>query len=90
MSLIFELEVKGLATCCINWPDIPSKNRAMASLIGMDDDERVVMSISVGYPHPQRMVPYSQKQTLSELRTFNRMNTKYTQETALDLSQEET
>lgn len=72
MSLQFALEAQGLSSCCINWPDVATKEKAMAQAIGLGADERVVMCMSVGYPDPSGMVPYSQKKTVNELRSYNK------------------
>ncbi|TWT47369.1 nitroreductase family protein [Botrimarina hoheduenensis] len=73
MALEYALEVQGIATCSINWPDVRSREVAMAKLLGLKPDERVVMCISAGYPDTQGLVPYSQKKPLDELRSYNRM-----------------
>ncbi len=75
MGLLFALETLGLASCCINWPDIESREMAMEKTIGLDRDQRVVMCISVGYPLHEGMVPYSRKKTLSEIRSYNQLPT---------------
>jgi nitroreductase len=74
MALLFALEVRGLASCCINWPDMEAREQAMSDAIGLSPDERVVMCISVGYPLHEGHVPYSQKQTLCELRRYNTLS----------------
>ena len=71
MSLQFALEVQGVSSCSINWPDVASKNRQMARAIGLGSDERVVMCLSAGYPDPEAEVPFSQKKPLEELRSYN-------------------
>jgi nitroreductase len=71
MSFLFALETLGLSSCCINWPDIGSKEVAMRRELGLRDDERVIMLIAIGYPDPDGMVPYSQKKALTQVRTYN-------------------
>jgi nitroreductase len=71
MSMIFALEIQGLSTCCINWPDIESRENAIAELLGLAPDERPVMCMAIGYPDPEGMVAYSQKKPLAQLRTYN-------------------
>lgn len=73
MAFQFALESQGVASCSINWPDIRSREAAIARLLGLDHDERVVMCLSLGYPDPTGLVPYSQKKPLDELRAYNRM-----------------
>ena len=71
MSFMYALETLGLSSCPINWPDIESLERKMATLVGLEPDERVVMLISLGYPDPEGMVAYSQKKSLDQLRRYN-------------------
>ncbi len=71
MSLVFALEVQGLSSCCINWPDISSREKAMAKLLKLDPDERPVMCLSVGFSADDGMVAYSAKKPLSTIRRFN-------------------
>lgn len=71
MSFLFGLEVQGLSSCCVNWPEIEEKEVRMAELLGLDDDERPVMCIALGYPDPDGMVAYSQKKPLRQLRRYN-------------------
>ncbi len=71
MSFIFALECQGVSTCCINWPEIESKNEKMAKTLGLSTDERPVMCIAVGYPDPNGMVAYSAKKPLSIIRRYN-------------------
>ncbi len=71
MGFLYALEAQGLSSCCINWPDIETRERAMARRLGLAPDERVVMCISVGYPDPAGMVPFSQKKPMDELRRYH-------------------
>ena len=71
MSLLYALETLGLSSCCINWPDVDEPEKAMTALLNLEPDERVVMLISVGYPDPDGMVPFSQKKSLNEIRRYN-------------------
>jgi len=71
MAFLFALEVQGLGSCCLNWPDREPQERKMASILGLEPDERVVMLIALGYPDPKGLVAYSQKRPVAELRNFN-------------------
>ena len=71
MSFALALETLGLSSCLINWPDVPGQERAMADLIGLERWERVVMLCSVGYADPVGMIPFSQKKSLDEFRSYN-------------------
>ena len=71
MSLLYALETLGLSSCTLNWPDIEESEKEMSALLNLDLDERVILLISVGYPDPDAMVPYSQKKELDLLRSYN-------------------
>lgn len=71
MGFMYALEVQGLSSCPINWPDIEDKERKMSDLLGLAPDERPIMLVAIGYPDPDGLVAYSQKKPLDEARTFN-------------------
>jgi nitroreductase len=71
MAFQFGLETLGLSSCCINWPAIYSLENKMETLLHLEKYERIVMFLSVGYPDPEGLVPYSQKKVVDELRSFN-------------------
>jgi nitroreductase len=71
MGFLFALESLGLASCCINWPDIEEKERKLAELLNLAPDERPVMLIALGYPDPDGMVANSTKKSLNQLRRYN-------------------
>jgi nitroreductase len=73
MALIFALEAQGVATCCINWPDLPDREARMAKLLGLESYERVVMLLAYGYADPAGLVPSSAKRDLDSVRTFRRL-----------------
>jgi len=71
MGFLLALETLGLSACCVNWPDIESQERPMASLLRLSPDERPVMCLAIGYPDPNGMVAASTKKSLSQLRRYN-------------------
>lgn len=71
MSLMYALETLGLSSCPINWPDIEEKEQQMSNCLNLSPDERPVMLISVGYSDSDGMIPYSQKKTLDQIRSYN-------------------
>lgn len=70
MALLLSLEVQGLASCCINWPDIERLEKKMEKELGLVEHERPLMCISVGYPAENCEVPFSQKKSVDELAHF--------------------
>lgn len=71
MSFLLALETLGLSTCCINWPDIGSKEKKIRAELDLELHERVIMLIAIGYPDEDGLVPYSQKRAIPEVRSFN-------------------
>jgi nitroreductase len=73
MAFQFALEVQGVSSCPINWPEIPHLEGRMRKALSLAADDRPVLLISLGYPDPEGMVPFSQKKSLDELRSYNRV-----------------
>ena len=71
MAFQFALEVQGVSSCCINWPDVNVKEKEMAKALSLLPDERVVMCMSIGFPDPEGEVPFSQKRCLDDLRVYH-------------------
>jgi len=73
MSFELALETLGLSSCSINWRDDYTRTRKMSDLLGLEPDEVVIMLISVGYPDTKGLIPFSQKKSLKEMRTYNQV-----------------
>lgn len=71
MSFINALEVQGVGSCCINWPEIPEKEKKMAKILNLELDERPIMVIAFGYPDPKGLVANSSKKSLETLCKYN-------------------
>ena len=71
MGFQLALETLGLSSCCLNWPDVPRLEKRIRSVIHLEDHERIVMLMAIGYPDPDGGVPHSEKRPLSELRSWN-------------------
>ena len=67
MQLLLSLEILGLNSCVINWPDIVARDKKISELLGLKPHEKVVMLIAVGYGDEQGLIPFSQKKTADEL-----------------------
>lgn len=70
MILMLSLETLGLASCPINWPDIETREKTLSKYLSLQPEQRPIMMIGVGFPDPEGGIAYSQKATLSEIRTF--------------------
>ena len=73
MSFMFALETLSLSSCPINWPDVESLERQMDDVLALKPEERPIMLMAVGFPDPDGLVPYSQKRSISELRSYNEL-----------------
>lgn len=71
MSFVYALEVQGLGSCCINWPDIEDREQKMQKLLDLQPDERPIMLVALGYPDAEGMVANSTKKSLSIMRRYN-------------------
>lgn len=72
MCLILGLEVQGLSSCCLNWPQSSGLNDKAAEVLRLKPWERIVMMLAIGYPDESVQVPFSQKHKPQELGRFNR------------------
>lgn len=71
MNLLMALETQGLSSCVINWPDVEVREAKITKTLNLPEYEKVLMLVSVGWPDPNGLVPYSQKKSLKELRGYN-------------------
>ncbi|XEC96240.1 nitroreductase family protein [Paenibacillus tarimensis] len=71
MPFLYALEVQGLSSCPLNWPDIEEKERKLEQIIRTKKHERVIMFIAVGFPDENAEVAYSRKKDLAQLRSYN-------------------
>ena len=70
MSLLYALEVQGLATCCLNWCVTPKTDLAVHKLLDIPKSQKIIMYIAVGYPHEQTKVPRSHRKALGDVLAF--------------------
>ena len=69
MQLVLLLEVNNYATCIVNWSDIPSKNRKIKKLLGLESHEIVITTLAIGGKPNVYSTPISQKRSLYEFRS---------------------
>jgi len=74
MGFLYSLESNGVASCCINWPDLQEPERKISSLLGLASYERVVMLIAYGYADPDGLAPASPKFSLDHARRHSRLD----------------
>ncbi len=73
MSFVLGLEAQGIASVCINWPDIAEREKRMVKLLNLEQHERVVMLIGLGYADPDGDTPFSAKRSINQLRSYNQL-----------------
>jgi nitroreductase len=73
MAFVLGLESQGVATCCINWPDIREREERMQQLLGLKQHERPVMLIAIGYADPNGKAPFSARRRLEDVRSYNKL-----------------
>lgn len=61
MQLVLALETMGISSCFINWPDIEKSEQQIQLKLNIENYERVIMLIAIGYAEPAGGIPYSQK-----------------------------
>ena len=71
MAFVLALQVQGIASCCVNWPDIPILEARMQSLLGLAPTERPIMLVTAGYADPEGRAPSSAKRPLDQMRLYN-------------------
>jgi len=61
MSFLFACECDGIATVCINWPNLPDREKRIRQIIDIKRSEFVIMMIGLGIPSAKGKIPYSKK-----------------------------
>ena len=82
MAFVLALQVQGIGTCCVNWPEIGHLEEKMRKTIGLSESERPTMLISAGYPDPGSDVPSSRKRALEQMRFYNSITMRKSQDVA--------
>ncbi|CAB1220496.1 nitroreductase family protein [Acinetobacter bouvetii] len=71
MSFIYALEVQGISSCCLNWPEVPELEKKMSDFLKLEADERPIMLIAFGYADMEGMVANSMKKPIELLVKYN-------------------
>ena len=71
MAMVLSFETMGLSTCCLNWPDIPKREKRIKSALNLERKNRVIMLMAVGWADPEGKVAYSEKKPLDLIRKYN-------------------
>ncbi|MFT4122946.1 MAG: nitroreductase family protein [Microbacteriaceae bacterium] len=68
--LLLALQSQGVASCAINWPDLPDRERAMRKELGLPHHEQVVMLIAYGFEDTSERAPFSAKKSVDHAREY--------------------
>lgn len=67
MSFLYGLASQGIGSCCLNWCVQPNNDKTLHDLLGIDEFEKVIMLIAVGYADVQTVVPRSARREISSV-----------------------
>lgn len=70
MGFVLALESQGVASCVINWTDIPEREARLRKALRMPRYEQAVMLIAFGYEDESALAPYSAKKSLEAVREY--------------------
>lgn len=71
MSFIYGLEVQGVSSCILHWPEDIKCEQKLRKLISLEEEEKVIMFIAIGYPDQDNKIAKSTKKELSAIYTYN-------------------
>lgn len=67
MSLILALQAQGLSSCCLNWCVKPNIDVVAHRVGRIDDSERIIMYLAVGYSEAKTEVPRSVRKSTGKV-----------------------
>lgn len=70
MVFMLSLHLQGVASCCINWPELYENHLSVKEILGLPEDARVTMMIAVGFPETSVKVPRSEKKKLEQILSY--------------------
>jgi nitroreductase len=67
MSLILALRSHDICSCCLNWCVPPAVDRQLHGLLGLPENERVVMLLAIGHAPQHASVPRSPRRSPAQV-----------------------
>jgi nitroreductase len=64
MSLVYALHSLGVASCCLNWSQSPSIDRALRKRLNIDPSHTVIMMLAFGWPDSDNKVCVSARRPI--------------------------
>ena len=71
MSLLYGLHYQGVGSCSLHWCVTPSKDRELRQMVGVPDEEVIVMLIAVGSLPEKFKVAHSQRRPSVDILTWH-------------------
>lgn len=70
MPFILALETLGLSTCIINWVDTARRVNEIKKILKLENDEKVITTIAIGYRDGRGKVAYSRRADVNDVLKF--------------------
>jgi nitroreductase len=64
MSLVYAFHSLGVGSCCLNWSQSPSKDRALRKRLNIRNNHSIIMMLAVGWPQSRNSVCASMRRPL--------------------------
>lgn len=64
MQLLLALEIEGVSSCIVNWPEIEEREVRISKMLDLKAFERVICLVTIGYPLEEGGTPSSVKRDL--------------------------
>jgi len=71
MTLQYAFTTLGLASCCCNWPEDRVRENRLGRLLELDQDEKPVLVLAVGFARADQLVPSSSRPGVETIRSYH-------------------
>ena len=72
MSFVYGLEVQGISSCIINWPDIEVLENSFYKEFDLPKYKRCICFIAFGYAKDDGLVPFSEKKAVEDILCYDK------------------
>jgi nitroreductase len=69
MSIIYALHSLGIASCCLNWSQLPKNDLRFRHSLEIKNNHTVIMMLAIGYPDENNNVCVSARRPFNEVFT---------------------
>ncbi|WP_272818753.1 nitroreductase family protein [Prescottella equi] len=67
MTLVYALHDRGVDSCCLNWSTVRSQDRKLRALLGLPEEEVVMMMIAIGFASENSSVTKSPQRDVNRV-----------------------